>query len=420
MSNKLYHSLWDDTNKVVFEPDSLEPSSSSSVVVIGGGILGVSTAYHLSRMGISTTLLEKHEIGFGGSGRNGGQVIPGLKYDPNVLDTMYGEETTKLVGEAADFTFQLIQSLKLDCQAEQKGWVQSTCKTKHLDMLAKRTEQWSKRGVKAELLDASEMSKRLGTEYFCGGWQDPRGGTLHPLNYVKSLACAAQQSGAKIITQAEVVKWHKTSPNRLELADGTRLNADYVVLCCNAYTDELQPDLKRSIIPAHSFQVATSQLTQEQLTNVLPTKVASSDTRRIGNYFRLSPDNRLMIGGRGSFREPNTTADFSELHNEISKIFPQLDGITCTHHWYGRVAMTADHLPHIHKLTDTSLSAIGFNGRGVALTTRLGEALAQYISKNTTLPMSIVPIKPFILHKLHPAYASIAIKYYRIMDSLES
>jgi len=128
----------------------------------------------------------------------------------------------------------------------------------------------------------------------------------------------------------------------------------------------------------------------------------------------------LMMGGRGSFSEPQSQADFSELHRAVTQIFPQLEGVTFTHHWYGRVAMTADHLPHIHKLSDTSLSAVGFNGRGVALTTRLGEAIAQYISRNATLPVSLIPVRPFILHKLHPVYASIAIKYYRIRDSLES
>jgi glycine/D-amino acid oxidase-like deaminating enzyme len=193
------------------------------------------------------------------------------------------------------------------------------------------------------------------------------------------------------------------------------------VLATNGYSDELWPGLKQTIVPARSCQIATAPLPSDVLARILPGGEAVSDTRRIGNYFRLGPGGRLLMGGRGPFREPRGPRDYAFLREALEAFYPQVSAVPIEHYWSGRVAMTADHLPHLHEPAPGVIAALGYNGRGVALATSLGLAIgAHLIDRINPLPFLASRIKPLPLHGMHEMYGNWAIAYFRLRDAIES
>ncbi|TPW27424.1 NAD(P)/FAD-dependent oxidoreductase [Pararhizobium mangrovi] len=413
-------SLWAETATPAFEASRLVGDHEADVAVVGGGFTGLTTALALAEGGASVVLLEAERIGFGASGRNGGQVIPGLKHDPDAIDAAFGEETTDFVGRTADTVFELIERHGIDCAPVRRGWIQGTIKNVHLAKLRTRMEEWQRRGVAARWLDAAAIEKATGSPTFVAGWHDPRAGTIQPLSYAHGLARAAEAAGARLHAESRVTDLRRNGSRwTLRCAKGS-VRAESVVLATNGYTDGLWPKLKATALPANSFQIATAPLSAEELERVLPEGCPVSETRRIGNYFRFGPGNRLLMGGRGSFRDPRTSTDFKRIVGALHHFFPDLRGKKIDHHWWGRVAMTADSLPHIHRPAPGLIMALGFNGRGVALSSALGTAIGKHLLDEAhPLPLATSPIRPLPVHALHRWYGTGAITYYRLRDALD-
>lgn len=414
-------SLWASTAEPAPETPPLDGEHRADVAVIGAGFTGLACALRLAEGGAGVVVVDAEAPGFGASGRNGGQVIPGLKLDPDALDRLYGEETTDFVGKAADTTFALIARLGIDCAARRDGWVQASVKRSHLATLEARASAWARRGAAVDLLDTAAMARATGAEGFAGGWIDRRAGSLHPLSYARGLARAAQAAGASVHGGSRVTRLRRDGKTwRAETARGSIL-AEQVLLATNGYTDALWPGLRATLIPANSFQIATAPLSPDERAAVLPGAAALSDTRRIGNYFRLSPDGRFMIGGRGSFADPSGPAGFARLEAAMQRFYPSLSATPIAFRWAGRVAMTPDHLPHLHRLAPGLIALLGYNGRGLALSTALGAAVGAYlIDSAAPLPFPFASVAPMAAHRLHPVYASAAIWYYRLRDALET
>ena len=206
---------------------------------------------------------------------------------------------------------------------------------------------------------------------------------------------------------------------RVETAGGS-VEADEVVLATNGYTDGLWPKLKATIIPARSCQIATAPLPAQVLANILPGGEAVSDSRRIGVYFRRGPGGRLVIGGRGPFREPRAPQDYLWLRKALARLYPAAAKAPIEHYWSGRVAMTPDHLPHIHQPAPGLIAALGYNGRGVAMSTALGLAIGAHLAdRSQPLPLRASRIDPLPIHGLHPVYGEWAIGFARLRDALE-
>ncbi len=415
-------SLWQATARLSApETPPLRDEARADAAIVGAGYTGLATALALAERGASVVVLEAREAGFGASGRNGGQVIPGLKLDPDALDRMFGAATTHFVGAAADVTFALIARLGIDCGAERSGWVQATVKRSHLPLVATRAAQWRARGAPVETLDADAMARLTGSRRFVGGWRDGRAGVVHPLDYAHGLAKAAQRAGARLHGGALVTKLARSGAGwRLTTAAGA-VEAREVVLATNGYSDRLWPRLKATVLPARSCQIATAPLPPAVLADILPGGEAVSDTRRIGVYFRRGPGGRLLIGGRGPFREPQAPEDYARLRDALAWLYPQAAEAPIEHCWSGRVAMTADHLPHIHQPAPGVTAALGYNGRGVAMATALGLAIGAHLSDRANpLPLRVSPMKPLPLHRLHEIYGEWAILSYRLRDALEA
>lgn len=396
-------------------------AQQADVAVIGAGFTGLTTALALAEGGASVIVADTVEPGYGASGRNGGQVIPGLKYDPDSLDAMFGPETTAFVGSTADVVFRLVQTHGIDCDPIRGGWIQASVKHSHLPALERRMAQWRARGADVAMLDASAMAVQTGGTGFVGGWIDHRGGSVHPLNYARGLARAALAAGARIVRGAEAVSLSPAGGGwTVGFANGASLQADQVVVATNGYTGRLWPGLKATVIPANSIQVATAPLDADQLARILPARSVVSDSRRIANYFRIGPEGRLMMGGRGAFTDPRGATDYHRIDAALHGFFPEARSLPIDFRWAGRVAMTRDHLPHIHQPAPGVTMALGYNGRGVAMASALGGAIgAHLLDSAKPLPLSLSTIRPMPVHGLHPLYASAMIAAYRVRDMLD-
>lgn len=416
-------SLWAATASAAPATGKLEQNLQADVIVIGGGYAGLSTALHLAQRGVSVALFEAREIGFGASGRNGGQVIPGLKYDPDDLLKMFGKERGARVidfaGKTADSVFDLIKTHHMDVPHVRHGWIQGAHSDAALKIANQRAEQWSRYGASVRFLDKTQVAALLGTERYLGGWVDARAGAVQPLSYVRGLAKAAIDAGAKVFTESPIQSLSSQNGQwSVHLASGVKATADRVVMCTNAYDSNLWPGLKPTIIDANTFQVATPPLPAEIRRTILPQGHVCSDTRNLLLYFRLDHAGRLLMGGRGPFREPKGPEDWAHLERVLKKMFPQAAGQPFEYRWCGRVAVTRDFLPHIHEPAPGLLIDIGCMGRGVGLQTSMGRALAEYVATGNAdaLPFEPRPIKPLPLYGLRRIYVNAVVTWYRLND----
>ncbi|MFC6761616.1 NAD(P)/FAD-dependent oxidoreductase [Sulfitobacter porphyrae] len=203
--------------------------------------------------------------------------------------------------------------------------------------------QWQARGVAADWLDAAAMAQVTGARGFLGGWRDPRAGRVHPLKLARGLAQAAEAAGVRVFARTAVTGLMRSGAGwQARLPGGAQITADQVILASNVYTPAaLEPRLARATVPANSFQVATAPLSAAQLARILPGGEVVSETRRVGTYFRIGPQNRLMLGGRGGFADPQSADAFARIEAEIAALFGT--DLEITHRWFGRVGMTPDH-----------------------------------------------------------------------------
>jgi len=416
-------SLWSATAPPAPSTPALTDSTQADVCIIGGGYAGLSTALHLSERGVKTIVLEAKEPGYGGSGRNGGQVIPGLKYDPDDLEKMFGPtHGPKLVafaGSTADAVFDLIAKHRMDVPLVRKGWIQGAHSNASVEETRSRAEQWACRGAPVEVFDKAETDRHLGTTQYRGGWIDRRGGAVQPLAYARGLARAALAAGAAIHGNTRAAQLEREGNHWTVTTErGARVTADRVVMCTNGYADDLWPDVRRSMIAPNSYQIATEPLSDNIRKSILPFGQVSSDARKLLLYFRLDDRGRLLLGGRGPFREPRDASDWAHLEAMLPRIFPQVTGAPIEYRWCGRLAITPDFLPHLHEPAPGLLIDIGCMGRGVGLQTAMGQAMAEYVATGDpdALPMPLQPVRPLPFHTFSKAYFAAVVAWYRFLD----
>lgn len=404
----------------------VEAGEAVDVAIVGGGFMGLSTGLHAARAGLSARVLEAGNLGEGASGLNGGQVIPGLKYDPETLLEMFGQERGEaLIGFAAttaDKVFDLIRNENLAVPHRRDGWIQAAHTETALKAAANRDRQWRARGADASLLDADGIARLTGARGYLGGWLDRRAGTVDPLSLTLELARIAAEAGAKIAEQTRVTGLRREAGGwRVATANGLELQAKSVVVATNAYADGLVPGLARTIVPLHSFQIATAPLPAETLATILPGGQAVSDSRRILVYYRRGPDGRMVLGGRGRMGLPAGPGDWAHLERALVRLYPALTGVPIEKRWFGRVAVTPDHLPHMHEPEPGLIAIAGCQGRGVGLTTALGERVASYLSTGDSrqIPFPTTPIRPIPFHRFRRIGVTAAITWYRILDAFE-
>jgi glycine/D-amino acid oxidase-like deaminating enzyme len=394
------------------------------VAVIGAGYTGLSAALRLGEAGRDVVVLDAMELGDGASGRNGGQVIPGLKYDPDTLEAMYpGDQGADLVATVAsgpDLVFEFIRKHGIDCDAVRSGWLQLATSESALGPIATRVRQWRARGAAVEMLNDADVARLTGSQRYYGGLIDRRGGTVQPLAYLRGLARAAQRAGVRLFTQSAATHIERLGGEwRIHTAGGS-VACRQVVYATNAYSDQFVEPLQRTVVAVPSLQVATAPLPPDLRRSILPEGQSVSDTWRLLRYFRLDAQGRLIMGSRGVFGDV-PPARAARLHyRAVREIYPQLSGISFDYHWSGFVAMTPDHLPHLHEVAPGIVAGLGYNGRGVAMATMMGTLLARRLLGEDAqeLGFPVTPVRPMTLHRFSRFGARATIQYLRALDGV--
>lgn len=421
----LRQTVWAATAPPATPTPRLETSVTADVCIVGAGYAGLSAALHLAAAGTRVVVLEAEIPGFGGSGRNGGQVIAGLKHDPREIEALFPADIANrlipFVAGTADLVFDLIKTHRMDVPRSRAGWLQGATSRAGFEAVRQRAEDWARRGVAARILDAREAADISGAQgTYHGAWIDPRGGAIQPLAYVRGLLDAALKLGASVHGGSRVTAIERAGAKwKVQTAQGPQVTAERVVVCTNAMSDGLVPGLARSVLAPYSYQVATAPLSDTNRQTILAAGEVMSDTRNLNFYFRQNHEGRLLMGGRGPFRTAQGPRDWLHLERMIGQMFPDLGDIEITHRWSGQVAVTRDFLPHLHEPVPGMIVDIGCMGRGVGLQTAIGKAIAAYLTTGDerALPLPLKPIVPLPLHGLHKAYLATIIAWYRLKDA---
>ena len=417
-------SLWTATAPAAPDTPALDASVSTDVLVVGAGYTGLSTALHLAERGARVCVLDAHAPGWGASGRNGGQVNPTLKHDPDDLVRLYGAERAEplidAVSRSADLVYDLIARHAIDCAPVRAGWLQVGYTQQAVDGMHARARQWERRGVRVEMLDRAATAARIGTPAFAGGWLDGRAGGLQPLAYVRGLVRAAQNLGVQVHGGSPVVALERQGAHWVATtAQGHRVQAQQVVLGTNGYTDGLWPGLARTVLAANSFIVATRPLGAAGA-SILPSGETGSTSQRLLLYFRKDAQGRLLMGGRGHFADPQGPQDFAHLERAVALMFPQLGPVQYEYRWAGRIAVTRDFMPHLHQPAPGITMALGYNGRGIAMATSLGQHVAALVAGGgaAACPFPLTPLQPLPLHGLQRFYIAAGVAWYSLLDRI--
>ena len=417
-------SLWAATATPPASYPPLRGEVKADCVIVGGGFTGLSTALRLAERGIDAVLVEANEPGWGASGRNGGQVIPGLKLDPSELRAKYGEERgrrlTTTVGATADLVFDLIARHHIDCDGRRSGWIQGAPGPKGLAQVRRRAEDWLAERADVAVLERGEVEARTGSNAYVGAFLDRRGGTVQPLSYARGRARAAAAAGARIHSDSPAVAlervgqyWKLTTPAGV-------VTASHAVLCTNGYSDQLWPGLSETVIPVLSSVVATEPLSDNLRKVILPGREGVSETRRVLNWFSVDGMGRLVFGGRAHQQETEDPRAFGAVVNRLTSAFPILGEPRIEFRWAGYVALTTDHVPHLNELAPNLFAGLGYNGRGVAMSTMMGKLLAERVAgtraQDIPLPTTTLTRIPF--HGWRATGIALAIGWKRLQDRI--
>jgi glycine/D-amino acid oxidase-like deaminating enzyme len=406
------------------ETPPLDGSRRASVAIIGGGIVGLTTALHLAEAGVEAVVLEANEPGWGASGNNGGQLNPGLKYDPDVIEASYGPDLgRRMVSFAYDTpnrAFALIERLGIACDVRQSGTLRVARSARALTGVEATARQCMERGMPVAPLDRAGAAKATGTDAYFGALLDTRGGNLNPLAYSRGLARAAIAAGARIYGRTPARGLLRRAHGwSVETPAGT-VEAEKILIATNGFTDDLWEGLRKTVVPVFSAIAASEPLSSERIGAILPGRPSVYESGRITVYYRIDAQGRLLMGGRGPMRPIGSPEPIAYLTDYVQTLWPQLAGIGWTHGWNSQLAMTRDHWPHVHEPSPDALIYLGCNGRGVALGTALAQQLARRLihGEAFALDLPIVAPKPIRFHGLWPLAVRSVVLHGRLMDRL--
>ncbi|MXO71081.1 NAD(P)/FAD-dependent oxidoreductase [Alteraurantiacibacter buctensis] len=389
----------------------LEGDLAADLVVVGGGYTGLSTALHAAERGLSVILLEARRIGWGASGRNGGQMIPGLRWGAKELVAALGEgrarELLLLANSAAGKVRGRIARHAIACDLRH-GHFTAAVKPAHLDAMKRELEELDRLVgyPDGRIVEPGGVGEFVASPLYHGGFFDAGGGHLHPLNYALGLAEAALAAGVRVFEDSPVTALERGSKVVARTA-GSTVTAAYAVLATDTEIGELDAAQGRMTMPVANYNVATAPLGAEQAAALLPANAAVADSKFVLNYYRLSADNRLIFGGGEKYTPapPPDVAGFVRPY--LERVFPQLAGVAITHAWGGMVGVSLNRLPRLGR-DGNMLYAHGWSGHGVLLTTLAGELLADALAGEgrgfdllASLPGRPFPGGPLLRHPLY-------------------
>jgi len=400
------------------------------VAIVGAGFTGLSAARRLAKRGAKVAVLEANTIGWGASSRNGGMVLTGMKLGVDTLAGRYGMEATKRMYAASlasiDLVEQIVREEKIDCNFSRCGHLEVACKQSHFDSYAHSVEVIAREfNHPLRIIPRNELHGEIGSDIYYGGMVDEVSAGLNPARYVAGLGRAAIAAGACIYEGTRVQRLDYGSHNgnsgfHLDTSRG-RLFANEVFIATSGYTSKATPALQKKIIPIGSFIIATERLSETRAHELSPRNRMIFDSKHYLYYYRLTPDNRMLFGGRAAFfpETGNTIRRSAEiLRRGMISVYPQLRDAKVEYAWGGTLDFCFDTMPHAGRM-DGMYYALGYAGHGVAMATYLGTKIAEQMSGGPgENPYADVPFPgaPLGLYNGRPWFLPFAGAYYKVLD----
>ncbi len=401
----------------------LRGEQRADVCVIGAGFSGISTALHLAERGYDVRVVEANRVGWGASGRNGGQVIGGISGEAKMAAHL-GTEGERILWEMRwagnDIIRERVQTYGIECDLKW-GYLDVAIKPRHLREQQEEFEQLERLEFPFHYrrLSREEVVATIGTDAYIGGLLNMGNGHVHPLNLCIGEARAAVTLGATIHEQSPALSIEEGKKPRVVTAQGS-VTADFVVLAGNAY-HFIEPRLRGYLLPVNSFIIATEPLSENQVANINPNDLAVCDPNYVLEYFRLSADQRLLFGGRFNYFsfEPAIIRKF--MIPKLQRIYPQLQDTRIDYAWGGTIAVTVNRVPQLGRLADNILYTQGYSGHGVNVTHLAGQIMAEAVAGTMERFDVFAGIKPVVIpgaHRFAKPMVTLGMLYYQLKDRL--
>ena len=398
----------------------LEGDTKADVIVLGGGMTGLSAALDLAEAGYDVALVEAGSVGHGASGRNGGQICTG--YSKSIEKTVGIEKARAawdLVNAGPRLIAERVKKHGIDCDLTW-GYLHCAERKSQLGDLADHAKEFARWGYSdTKMLDREEVRAKVGSDLYHGALWEGGAGHFHPLNYCIGIAQAAAKAGARIHENSEVVEIDTGARPSVRTQHG-RVEADHMILAGNAYLRDRQPKLYRKLMPVGSYIIATEPLDEDTARRLIRDNEAVADANFVVDYYRLSGDRRLLFGGRATYSgiEPRDVAGF--VRPRMARVFPELRNIRIDYAWGGFIGITVDRMLHAGRLGPSTLFVQGYCGQGVALGNMCGRVMADAVrgqaEKFDVLAEFKHPIFPG--GPLRAPVLSLGMLWYRLRDAL--
>jgi glycine/D-amino acid oxidase-like deaminating enzyme len=400
----------------------------TDLVVVGAGLTGLSTALHAARKGASVTLVEKGQIGSGASARNGGMSNLGFTIGVSQAIRRYGLERAREIynsyGEAVDTVERLVKEESIDCQFHRVGRLGLASRPAHFESKKAQQRDLARYfGHETTLIGKSELPSEIGSDAFHGGLLDPLSAGLHVGRFVLGMAEACERTGVEIHERNAAVGVRRTSGGRFEVStERGVIRAGQVVMATDAYTDKNFPLLRRQQVCVGSFIIVTEPLGEDLARDIIPKGRLLVDSNKVCHYFRLTPDNRLLFGGRASFAPSDPTSDKKSgavLFREMCAVFPQLARTQVEYVWGGSVGFAMDRIVHAGQTEDGVYYSMGYAGHGVQMATYMGQVMAEILDGHPEVsPVRDLAPPRIPLYNGTAWFLPFAGAYYRTLDRI--
>ncbi len=362
---------------------SLEGEETADICIIGAGFTGLSAALEMAEQGFSVIVLEGERIGFGASGRNGGQIVNGYSRDLETIAGRYGREKAVQLGEMSleggEIIRQRVRKYGIDCDLVDGGFF-AAFTSKQIKEMETNKSNWEKHGHSGlEMVSKAEVGKYVKSDRYAGGMIDRFGGHIHPLNYVLGEASAIESLNGRIFENSRVVSVEKGAQVTVRTDRGS-VKAKYLLVCGNAYLGGLLPEIGERMMPVSSQVMATEPLDQGLIEDLLPANYCVEDANYILDYYRRTSDNRLLYGGGIGYGGSDPADLTGVIRPNMLKTFPQLKNTRIDFAWSGNFALTLTRVPHIGRLSENIYFSHGDSGHGVTTTQLLGKILGEAVA----------------------------------------